>query len=75
MNSKMDQQIIDFMNSVGKYLSMEYHPKYTETFFRKEIVNGLYEFIGSYYMGGSTVPDTARYVVEYIERFVWSKDD
>ena len=65
MNSKMDRQIIDFMNSVGWYISMEYGVVYTKLWHDKDFLNNtLYDFIGSYYMGGSTVPDTARYVVE-----------
>lgn len=75
MNKKMENQIIDFMNSVGQYLKWEYHPKYSEAFVDESTINSLYEFIGSYYMGGSTVPETARYVIEFIERFVWSKND
>lgn len=65
MNSKLDKQIIDFMNSVGWYISMEYGVEYTKLWNDKDFLNNtLYDFIGSYYMGGSTVPDTARYVVE-----------
>lgn len=65
MNSKMDRQIIDFMNDVGWYISMEYGVKYTKLWKDKDFLNNtLYDFIGSYYMGGSTVPNTARYVVE-----------
>ena len=65
MNSKMDRQIINFMNSVGWYISMEYGVAYTKLWHDKDFLNNtLYDFIGSYYMGGSTVPDTARYVVE-----------
>lgn len=65
MNEKMDRQIINFMNSVGWYISMEYGVGYTKLWHDKDFLNNtLYDFIGSYYMGGSTVPETARYVVE-----------
>ena len=65
MNEKMDRQIIDFMNNVGWYISMEYGVQYTKLWHDKDFLNNtLYDFIGSYYMGGSTVPETARYVVE-----------
>lgn len=69
MNSKMDRQIINFMNSVGWYISMEYgstiNNEYIRLWHDKDFLNNtLYDFIGSYYMGGNSVPDTARYVVE-----------
>lgn len=65
MNSKMDRQIINFMNEVGWYISMEYSTEYTMLWHDKDFLNNtLYDFIGSYYMGGNTVPETARYVVE-----------
>lgn len=73
MNEKMDSQIIHFMNEVGWYISMEYDQAYSDEFCRETTLNSLYEFVGSYYMGGSTVPDTARYVIEFIKRFVWIK--
>ena len=65
MNKKLDDQIIDFMNKVGWYITMEYGVGYTKLWHDKEFLNNtLYDFIGSYYLGGNSVPDTARYVVE-----------
>jgi hypothetical protein len=71
MNKKLDDQIINFMNDVGWYISMEYgstiNNEYIKAWHNKDFLNNtLYNFIGSYYMGGNTVPDTARYVVELI---------
>jgi len=67
MNKKLNRQIINFMNSVGWYISMEYGVEYNRMWHNEEFLNNtLYDFIGSYYMGGNTVPDTARYVVELI---------
>jgi hypothetical protein len=71
MNEQLDRQIINFMNDVGWYISMEYgstiNNEYIEYWNDKEFLNNtLYDFIGSYYIGGNTVPDTARYVVELI---------
>ena len=71
MNEQLDRQIINFMNDVGWYISMEYgstiNNEYIKYWNDKEFLNNtLYDFIGSYYMGGNTVPDTARYVVELI---------
>lgn len=68
MNSKLLEQITSFIESVGYYLKHEYDPVYYEKFVETEVKckNGLFDFIGSYYMGGSTVPETARYVVDFI---------
>ena len=64
MNEKMDRQIIDFMNEVGWYISMEYDQAYSDEFCRETTLNSLYEFIGSYYMGGNNVPDTAGIIID-----------
>jgi len=71
MNENLDRQIINFMNEVGWYISMEYgepiNNEYIEVWHDKDFLNNtLYDFIGGYYMGGNNVPDTARYVVELI---------
>jgi hypothetical protein len=71
MNEQLDRAIINFMNDVGWYISMEYgntvNNEYIKEWHNKDFLNNtLYDFIGSYYMGGATVPDTARYVVELI---------
>lgn len=67
MNDKLSDQIIDFMNYVGDYLLMEYKPKYYEEYRKDKNQSHFFDFVGSYYMGGSNVPDTARYVVELIK--------
>ena len=74
MNDKINLQITEFMTSVGNYISMEYKPKYYKEYTRDKNLSGLWDFVGSYYMGGSNVPDTARYTVEYIKRFILCKD-
>lgn len=73
MNEKIAGNIADFLNSVGEYLYLEYDPIYYKEFTRDKNLAALFDFVGSYYMGGSTVPDTARYVVEFIERFILIK--
>jgi hypothetical protein len=65
MTEKLYNQIMIFGNSVGEYIRMEYEPIYYEQFNAKNL--NMFDFIGSYYMGGSNVPDTARYVVELIK--------
>ncbi len=65
MTEKLYNQILNFGNSVGEYIRMEYEPIYYEEFNTKNL--NMFDFIGSYYMGGSNIPDTARYVVELIK--------
>jgi hypothetical protein len=65
MNAQLYNKIMDFGNSVREYIRMEYEPIYYEEFNTKNL--NMFDFIGSYYMGGSNVPDTARYVVELIK--------
>lgn len=64
MNDKVVGHITNFMNAVGDYLHMEYEPYYYEQYTSDHNLSGMYDFVGSYYLGGSNVPDTARYVVE-----------
>lgn len=67
MNNKLNQNISEFITKVGDYIHMEYKPKYYKEYTRDKNLSGLFDFVGSYYMGGSNVPDTARYVVELIK--------
>ena len=68
MNEIMRTQIINFMNEVGWYISMEYDVKYNKCWSDKYTLNNvLYPFIGSYYMGGNTVPETAYEVVQMVK--------
>lgn len=64
MNEKLYEQIISFIERVRYYLQSEYENTYYQQLNSNE--DQFFDFIGSYYMGGSTVPDTARYVVELI---------
>lgn len=70
MNSKMKSNISNFLNRVGEYLYMEYDPIYYTEFTKDKNLHSLFEFVGSYYLGGSTVPETSRYVVDFINRFI-----
>jgi hypothetical protein len=64
MNQKLFEQITSFIESVGYYLKCEYEDTYYQQLNATD--DQLFDFIGSYYMGGSTVPETARYVVDFI---------
>jgi hypothetical protein len=68
MSEIMRTQIINFMNEVGWYISMEYDVKYNNCWGDKQTLNEvLYPFIGSCYMGGNTVPETAYEVVQMVK--------
>jgi hypothetical protein len=67
MNTKIYQQISSFLDSVGSYLYMEYDSEYYKEFTKDKNLQRMYDFVGSYYLGGNNVPDTARYVVELID--------
>jgi hypothetical protein len=67
MNNKLKKGITDFMNKVSEYIYLEYKPKYYREFTKDKNLANFYDFVGSYYMGGSNVPDTARYVVDLIK--------
>ena len=64
MNQKLFEQIKSFIESVGFYLRCEYEDVYYQQFAATD--DQLFDFIGSYYMSGSTVPEAARYVVDFI---------
>jgi hypothetical protein len=66
MNKKLQKGITDFINKVSEYLYLEYKPKYYREFTKDKNLSSFYDFVGSYYIGGNNVPDTARYVVDLI---------
>lgn len=68
MNKKLSNQIIEFMNSVGEYILMEYKPRFYKEYRKDKNQSRFFDFVGSYYMGGSNVPDTARYVINLIKK-------
>lgn len=68
MNDKLKENISVFISKVGDYIHMEYKPKYYKEYTRDKNLSGLFDFVGGYYMGGSNVPDTARYVVDLIKQ-------
>lgn len=68
MNDKMMDHIIDFLNKVGDYIHMEYDSIYYKEFTKDKNLANMLDFVGSYYMGGSNVPNTAQYVVELIKK-------
>ena len=67
MNDKIVGHISNFMTNVGDYILMEYDSSFYEQFTEDHNMSTMFDFVGSYYIGGSNVPDTARYVVELIK--------
>ena len=64
MNKEIYRRISSFLDNVGSYIYMEYDHKYYNEFTKESNQKRIYDFVGSYYLGGNNVPDTARYVVE-----------
>ena len=72
MNTEIFRRISSFLDSVGSYIYMEYGSEYYSEFTKDNNLQRMYDFVGSYYLGGNNVPDTARYVVELLNMI---KDD
>jgi len=66
MNTEIFRRISSFLDSVGSYIYMEYGSEYYSEFTKDKNLQRMYDFVGSYYLGGNNVPDTARYVVEQL---------
>lgn len=67
MNTEIYRRISSFLDNVGTYIHMEYDSGYYNEFTKDQNLQRMYDFVGSYYLGGNNVPDTARYVVELID--------
>lgn len=65
MTQKLYTQIIEFSHRVGEYIRMEYDAVYYDNFNSNNL--HMFDFIGSYYMMNTSVPDTAKYVVELMK--------
>lgn len=55
------------MNNVCEYIRLEYDIKYYLLLSQDKKLVKYFDFVGSYYMGGSTVPQSARYLVDLID--------
>lgn len=64
MNQTLIDSINDFMDHIANYLKLEYDLVYYEKLM--ENYNSFFDFVASYYIGGNTIPETSRYVVELI---------
>ena len=64
----LHERIQLFVDNVEWYLSLEYDPFYATVFARESSKRKVFDFLGSYYLGGASVPDATRYLVEFIEQ-------
>lgn len=67
MNKILIQNINKFIKNISEYIKMEYDSIYYVKLIQHH--SELFDFIGSYYMGGSNIPDTSRYVVDFIKKY------
>lgn len=66
MNNQLITNITNFMARVADYIYMEYGDDFHKQYISYD-PQYIYDFTGSYYLGGNNVPDTARYVVEFLK--------
>ena len=63
----MQEQINSFIDSVIEYIRLEYSCQYYTAITNEKILDELRGFMGSYYMGGNNVPDTAYGVIQMLK--------
>ena len=68
MNKKLQTNVNTFFNKVNDYIYMEYDKKYYKIVTRERNLARLYDFVTAQYLGGNNVPDTAGYMIEYINK-------
>ena len=68
MNKKLHENVNVFFNRVNDYLYMEYDRKYYKIAVRERNLVRFFDFVTAQYLGGNNVPDTARYLVEYMNK-------
>lgn len=68
MNKKLKEDVNTFFNRVNDYIYMEYDKKYYKIVTRERNLVRLYDFVTGQYLGGNNVPDTAGYMIEYINK-------
>lgn len=64
MNSKASKLVNSFFDSVILYIDLEYDLSNEQ----KKYYGTISGIVASYYFGGNTVCETARYIVDYIRR-------
>ena len=70
MNKKLKTSVNSFFEKVNDYMYMEYDHKYYKIATRDRNLVRVFDFITAQYLGGNNVPDTAGYLVEYINKYI-----
>jgi hypothetical protein len=70
MNKKLHENVNTFFNKVNNYIYMEYDKKYYKIVTKERNLVRLYDFVTTQYLGGNNVPDTAGYMIEYINKHI-----
>lgn len=69
MNNKLKKNVNAFFDKVNDYLYMEYNHKFYKIATKDRNLVRVFDFVTTQYLGGNNVPDTARYLVEYINKY------
>lgn len=69
MNNKLKKNVNAFFDKVNDYLYMEYNHKFYKIATKDRNLVRIFDFVTAQYLGGNNVPDTARYLVEYINKY------
>ena len=70
MSNKLKKRVNSFFEKVNDYMYMEYDHKYYKIATRDRHLVRVFDFITAQYLGGNNVPDTAGYLVEYINKYI-----
>jgi hypothetical protein len=70
MSNKLKKRVNSFFEKVNDYMYMEYDHKYYKIATRDRNLVRVFDFITAQYLGGNNVPDTAGYLVEYINKYI-----
>jgi hypothetical protein len=66
MNNELVLSITLYMKNIANYIYMEYDKTYHQKYISYD-TQYLYDFVGSYYLSGHSVPDATRYVIEFLK--------
>ena len=70
MSNKLKKRVNSFFEKVNDYMYMEYDHKYYKIATRDRNLVRVFDFITAQYLGCNNVPDTAGYLVEYINKYI-----
>jgi hypothetical protein len=67
MNKKANKLVATFFKSVSLYMKREYKSRYYRFYNDPVFIDEMMRLTSSYYWGGSSVPNTAGDVIDYIK--------